>query len=138
MLRSIAAVLAGFVFIAALSFGADAAQRSLAPGFFDASGRMEDPSALLLVLAYVGVFAVTGCYLAARLAPRRPMLHALVLGSLGLVFNVVGTVAMWDTAPAWYHLTALALVMPYAWIGGRLRERELERTGAPGGARVTA
>jgi hypothetical protein len=55
------------------------------------------------------------------------MRHALILGVLGLIFNIAGTVAMWDTAPAWYHATALALVMPYAWIGGRIRERQLER-----------
>jgi hypothetical protein len=53
------------------------------------------------------------------------MAHALVLGALGLAFNVAGTIAMWDTAPAWYHAVALALVMPYAWLGGRIRERQL-------------
>jgi hypothetical protein len=78
-------------------------------------------------MGYVGLFAVTGCYLTARLVPRRPMLHALVLGALGLAFNVAGSVAMWDTAPAWYHAASLALVMPYAWLGGRLHEVELER-----------
>ena len=127
MLRSIAAVLAGFVLIAALSFGADAALRQAMPAAFDASGRVESTAVLLLIMGYVGLFAVTGCYLTARLAPRRPMLHALVLGALGLAFNVAGSVAMWETAPAWYHLASLALVMPYAWLGGRLREVELER-----------
>jgi hypothetical protein len=28
----------------------------------------------------------------------------------------------------WYHVVQLALVMPYAWLGGRLRERQLERS----------
>ena len=127
MLRSIAAVLVGFVLIAALSFGADAVLRQAMPEAFDASGRVESSAVLLLIMGYVGLFAVTGCYLTARLVPRRPMLHALVLGALGLAFNVAGSVAMWDTAPAWYHAASLALVMPYAWLGGRLHEVELER-----------
>jgi hypothetical protein len=76
-------------------------------------------------MLYVGVFATAGCYLTARLAPSQPMRHALVLGVLGLVFNVAGTVAMWDTAPAWYHVASLLLVMPYAWLGGRIRDRQL-------------
>jgi hypothetical protein len=130
MLRSVLAVLAGFLLIAALSFGADAVLRVVMPYAFDSTGRVDSPAILLLILAYVGVFAVSGCYLTARLAPARPMLHALVLGLLGLAFNVAGTVAAWDSAPAWYHIAALSLVMPFAWAGGRLRERELQSRGA--------
>jgi hypothetical protein len=129
MLRSIAAVAIGFVFIGALAVGADMVLKSVLPGAFDAAGRVDEVPVLLLIMGYVGLFAVTGCYLAARLAPGRPMLHALVLGALGLVFNVAGTVAMWHTAPAWFHVVSLLLVMPYAWAGGRLREVELERRG---------
>jgi len=128
MLRSIAAVLVGFVLIGALSFGADLVLRQAMPGAFDAAGRVESTAVLLLMMGYVGLFAVTGCYLTARLAPRRPMLHALVLGALGLAFTAINTFAVfWDTAPAWYHVASLALVMPYAWIGGRLRELQLAR-----------
>ena len=127
MLRSIAAIVFGFVLIGALAFGADAVLRSVMPSAFSPSGRVDSVPILLLMQAYVIIFAVTGCYLAARLAPRRPLAHALVLGALGLAFNVAGTIAMWNTAPAWYHVMALALVMPAAWLGGRLRERQLER-----------
>jgi hypothetical protein len=127
MLRSIVAIVAGFIFIGALSVGADAVLHALLPTVFDAAGRVESVPVLLFIITYVGVFAITGCYLTARLAPSRPMLHALILGALGLVFNIAGTVAMWNTAPAWYHIVALLLVMPYAWMGGRLREIELAR-----------
>lgn len=133
MLRSIAAVLFGFLLIGALSIGADVVLRQAMPTAFDAAGRVEGVAVLLLMMGYVGLFAITGCYLTARFAPRRPMLHALVLGALGLAFNVAGSAALWDTAPAWYHVASLALVMPYAWIGGRLREVELERNGAGAG-----
>jgi hypothetical protein len=127
MARSIIAVLVGFVVIGALAVGADFAMLAIAPGRFTLTGRMDDPAVLLLVLAYVFAFAVFGCWLAARLAPDRPLQHALVLGALGLAFNVVGTIARWDDAPVWYHVIALLLVMPAAWLGGRLRERPLER-----------
>lgn len=127
MWRSVMAIVVGFLFIGLLAFGADAVLRGAMPGAFDATGRMTSVSVLLLTLAYVGVFAIAGCWLAARLAPDRPMRHALILGMLGLVFNIAGSYAMWHTAPAWYHAIAIALVMPYAWIGGRIRERQLER-----------
>lgn len=133
MIRSIGAILAGFVSIAVLSFAASALVQSAMPGAFDAAGRTESVPVLLLSQAYVGVFAIAGCYLAARLAPSAPMRHALILGGLGLVFNVAGSIAMWDTAPAWFHALAIALVMPYAWVGGRLRELQLAQA-AGGGA----
>ena len=125
--RSIAAVVIGFVLIMVLAFGTDAAVRAALPGSFTPAGGTSDPGLLVASLAYVTLYAVAGCYLTARLAPGRPMAHALVLGVLGLLFNVAGTIAMWNMAPAWYHLTALVLVMPSAWLGGWLRERELGR-----------
>lgn len=128
-MRSVLAIVVGFVFIALLSFGADALLRSALPGAFNAAGRTDSVNVLLLTLAYVAVFAVAGCYLTARLAPSRPMWHALVLGLLGLIFTIVGTIAMWDAAPPWYNIVSLVLVMPYAWIGGKLAEH----TRAPGG-----
>ena len=82
--------------------------------------------------AYVAVYAIIGCYVTARLAPSRPMTHALILGALGLVLNLASTVPLWGTLPAWYLVMNLVLVMPYAWIGGRIRERQLVH-----GARTT-
>ena len=124
MLRSVLAVVAGFFFIGFLAFGADALMRSALPGVYSPSGRVDSVPVLLLVMGYVFVFAVAGCYLTARLAPRRPMLHALTLGALGLAFNVVGTIMMWETAPVWFHAVSLLLVMPAAWLGGWLRETQ--------------
>jgi hypothetical protein len=36
---------------------------------------------------------------------------------------------MWGQRPAWSIVLNLALVMPFAWIGGRLREQQLGRAG---------
>jgi hypothetical protein len=125
--RSIAAIAMGFAFIVILSFGADALLLQMMPDVFDAGGRVTSTPILILILGYVAVFAVAGCYLAARLAPARPMKHALILGGLGLVFSIAGMAASWASAPAWYHITALVMVMPYAWVGGWLEERHRAR-----------
>lgn len=125
--RSIVAIAAGFFFIMILSFGMDAILRVAVPDAFDAAGRTESAGMLVFSLLYVGVFAFAGCYIAARLAPSHPMRHALILGGLGLILNIAGSIAMWNTAPSWYHIIAIALVMPYAWLGGWLRERQLDR-----------
>jgi hypothetical protein len=131
MLRSILAVVAGFVVTAVLAISADAVLVRLVPDAFGPGGRTESIPILLVIQAYVAAAAIFGCWLAARLAPHSPMRHALVLGALGLAFNVAGSLAQWDITPAWYHALAWALVMPYAWLGGRLREIQIERAAAP-------
>lgn len=124
--RSILAVLAGFVLIFALATGTNLLLAAVAPDTFPGSGIVTDNVALVLTLVYVAVYAIGGCYLTARLAPSHPMRHALILGALGLAFNVMGVVATWGQVPAWYSLIGLVLTMPYAWIGGRIRENQLE------------
>ena len=128
--RSIAAIVAGFVLIAALAFTTGAALQGA--GLMPAPGvPMTDLGGVLIETAYVAIFAIAGCWFAAYLAPGRPMRHALILGLLGLAFNVLGAVAAWGQRPDWAILLNLALVIPYAWIGGRLREQQLEQERVP-------
>lgn len=131
MARSIMAVVVGFLLIGALSVGADALIHQLVPGAYDAQGRLTSVPLLLLTQAYVALFAIGGCYLCARLAPNRPMRHALILGALGLVFNIAGSYVRWADVPLWFHLMGLTLTLPYAYAGGWLRERELARQVQP-------
>ena len=53
------------------------------------------------------------------------MLHAMVLGFLGLAANVAGAVATWSRVPSlgphWYPVALTALALPTAWAGGKLR-----------------
>ena len=76
---------------------------------------------LLLATAYRTVYSIAGSYVTARLAPNRPMLHALVLGALGLVVCIVGAVVTWNKGPAfgphWYPVTLTVLAMPQCWLG---------------------
>ena len=128
MLRSIGSVVAGFLFIAIGVNAAGIPLRRMMPEAFDANGGTHDTTALLISFATVAVFAIAGSYLTARLAPNRPMRHALILAACGLVFNVTAAAMTWGYWPAWYTLVSLALVIPYGWLGGRLRERQLEGT----------
>jgi hypothetical protein len=126
IVRSILAIVAGFMFIGALA-GVTGTTLRMA-GIFPAAGEpVTDIALVLLETAYVAVFAVAGCWLAALIAPDRPMRHALILGALGFAFNVMGAVMTWGQRPVWAVLLNLALVMPYAWIGGRLREMQSGR-----------
>jgi hypothetical protein len=90
--------------------------------------------ALLLATIYRTVYGVLGSYLTARLAPSRPMPHAMVGGAIGLAVSILGAAVTWNKGPAfgphWYPLALVVLALPTAWVGGKLRVRQL-RIGAP-------
>lgn len=78
----------------------------------------------LIAVGYRVFIGISGCWLAARLAPSRPMVHALVLGTIGMALGIAGAVIMWDrganAGPHWYAIAVVAIALPCAWIGGRL------------------
>jgi hypothetical protein len=85
--------------------------------------------ALLLATAYRVVYGIAASYITARLAPNRPMLHALVGGVLGFIVSIVGAVATWNGGPAfgphWYPIALIVTALPCAWVGGKLRVMQL-------------
>jgi hypothetical protein len=133
--RSIVTIAVGFLFIAVLTLGTDALVRVAFPDAFDESGRTEKLSILIFSVVDVGIYTIVGCYLTARLAPSRPMWHALVVGLLGLIFVVADTIAFWPEAPTWFNVLSLAPLMLYAWIGGKLAARARTTGGTPSAAR---
>lgn len=124
MLRSIAAVLAGLVFIIATHVTTDAAMHAW--GVFPPEGQpMWDPGLNALALCYRSVFSVLGCALTAWLAPRAPMAHALTLGAIGTALASLGAyVAIpLNLGPMWYPVALAASALPCAWVGGMLVRR---------------
>jgi len=81
--------------------------------------------ALLLATIYRTIYSVGASYITARLAPRRPLLHAMIGGFLGLAAYIAGAVGTWNKGPAfgphWYPLALVVLSLPSAWVGGKLR-----------------
>jgi hypothetical protein len=81
--------------------------------------------ALLLATVYRTVYGVAASYIIARLAPDRPMQHALVGVVVGLAVSIVGAAVTWNKGPAfgphWYPLALVVLAMPQSWAGGKLR-----------------
>ena len=123
--RSIVAVVAGFVVTAALSLITDQVLHVL--NVYPPWGQpMYDPGLNALALGYRIVFTIFGCWLTARLAPHRPMFHAMVLGSIGFVIASAGAIVamtQFDLGPAWYPVALALSSLPCAWIGGKLHRQ---------------
>ncbi len=131
ILKSVGAILAGFVVGAVLSIGTDSVLQFLdifpppQEGFFV-------PWMIVLAIVYRSAYNVLGCYVTARLAPRRPMAHAMVIGVVGFVLTIVGTISHADKGPLWYGITLAFLAIPCAWLGATIRIRTRETVPAPG------
>ncbi|MGH9874142.1 MAG: hypothetical protein ACRD9S_16960 [Pyrinomonadaceae bacterium] len=90
ILRRIGAVFAGLVVVAVLDLGIDSILHATGvypPWFQPMSTRL-----WLLAIGYRTVDGITGGYVAARLAPDRPVTHALVLGGIGIVLSTLGVI----------------------------------------------
>jgi len=121
--RGTAAVVAGLAVNVVLGLGTDQLLHMV--GVYPrAWGQPMADSLFLLATGYRVVYGVAGAYLTARLAPDRPMGHALALGVVGAVIGTVGAVATWNAGPAfgprWYPLSLIPLAVACAWVGGRL------------------
>jgi multisubunit Na+/H+ antiporter MnhE subunit len=115
MLRSIGAVAAGY-FI----FGSSGLL------LFQLSGQdPHDPAPLNFKLASIiwgCVFALVAGWLTARIAPKRPATHAAILAALIALGAVVSLVAS-PPGAIWSQVSALVLMAPCAWLGGRIAAR---------------
>ena len=128
ILKSIGAVLAGLVFILVTHMGADR--------ILEASGIFPPPEQglhttwmLMLATAYRVILSIAGCYITARLAPSRPVAHALVLGSIGVIGSLAGLsmAISQNLSPLWYPIGLAILSLPSAWVGGKLAERRANK-----------
>ncbi|MCB1304474.1 MAG: hypothetical protein KDK37_09360, partial [Leptospiraceae bacterium] len=95
--KSILAVIAGFILVFALSLGADALMHAL--GIFPPWGEPMSDGLFALAATYRALFGIAGGFVTARLAPRRPMKHAVILGVLGSVAGLLGLIGTWDKGP---------------------------------------
>ena len=120
ILRSIGAVLAGFIFIGVTHTGTDAILENV--GVLPRGNLHVGTGLILLVIGYRAVFSLIGCYITAWLAPNRPLKHALALGIVGVVLSTVGAIvtANMNLGPSWYAWTLVAIALPIAWLGGKL------------------
>jgi hypothetical protein len=125
--KSIWAVIAGVLVIIVVTTLVDIAMHAI--GVFPPMDQPIDDALALLATSYRIVITIGGAFLTARLAPDKPMKHAMILGVVGTFLGIVGIVATWNRGlgPRWYPIALAVLAIPQCWVGGRLymmRSRE--------------
>jgi hypothetical protein len=124
MLKSIWAVVAGFLTVVVLSMGTDKV--------LEATGIFPPPSEmglfvtwmLAFALLYRTIYTVLGGYVTAWLAPQNPMKHVWILAIFGQIGGIMGVVAGWNLSAHWYPIALAVLAIPSVWLGGWLRTRK--------------
>jgi len=112
--RSIAALLIGMAAGIALTIATDLVLHAL--HVFPSWDQRVPDGLLALATAYRTVYSIAGSYVIARLAPYKPMQHALVAGAIGTIVSLAGAVATWNGGPAyephWYPIALVVLALP--------------------------
>ena len=119
--RSIGAVVAGFVAVFVLTTIVDVVLHAL--HVYPPWGQpMVEPGLNALALSYRIVITIAGAYITAKLAPRNPMRHALVLGVIGTIAAIGGAIAFIPKhfGPNWYPIAIAVTGLPCCWLGGLL------------------
>ena len=95
-------------------------------GVFPGMNQPLDDALALLATSYRIVIGIGAAWLTARLAPQKPMKHAMILGSVGVVLAIAGVVATWNLGlgPRWYPISLAVLALPQSWVGGWIYERQ--------------
>jgi hypothetical protein len=121
-------VLAGLVSVVILDTAIDVLMH--ATGIYPPWFQPMATSLWLVAIGYRMIDGTIGGYIAARLAPDRPMAHALALGIIGFVLSIAGVVATWNKGPEfgpkWYPLALVVVSLPCALLGGFLRARQVK------------
>jgi peptidoglycan/LPS O-acetylase OafA/YrhL len=117
---------------ALLSVGADVVMH--ATGVFPPWGQPMSDALFVWATVYRVAFTVLGGVITARLAPKKPMTHVLVLGAVGVVAASVGALATWNQGPEfgpkWYPILLVITALPCVWAGGMLSPRGKTEVGA--------
>ncbi len=118
-------MIAGLFTAALLSIAMDAVMH--ATGIFPPVGEVMSNGLFALATVYRCAFQTFGGYLAARLAPTRPMKHVWILAGIGQVLSLLGILAwqaMGDAGgPLWYPLALVVTAIPSVWLGGYMHQR---------------
>ena len=122
IIKSILAVIAGFLTIAVLSIVTDTIleMTHVFPPLTEKSADWM----LVLALVYRCVYSVIGGFVVARLAPSKPMKHVMILIIIGTIMGTLGAVANWDISVGqeWYPILLVILSIPAVWWGGRMKK----------------
>lgn len=135
MIRSMFAVIGGFVVVMAVVFGGTAVATQLIfpgglAGAIGASAEEAPPTYYALNIVLSLMAAVLGGWVTARMAPDREMVHVFALAFLMILMSLPSVLGYGETAhlqPIWYRWLLPVIGGGGALLGGRMRANAVGR-----------
>jgi hypothetical protein len=127
-MRSIAVVIVGFITLSvslyAMQGAGTAILRQMHPDL-PATVSIVNYSTLtrLLWIAWETMSMVAAGFVTARLAGSSHVVHATVMGAIQAIVTLWAMLSVPNDEPLWFWLTGIVLMIPAAWLGGRLAGR---------------
>lgn len=118
ILKSIGAVVVGFITVAGLSTITD-----MVLGYTGAFPPASTTGMLVFALVYRIIYTVLGGYVTALLAPNNKMTHVWVLAGIGQLGGIAGVVFGWSLSAHWYPIMIAGTAIPSVVFGGWLRTK---------------
>ncbi len=125
MLRTGLSIVVGFAVWSVLWLVGNQVALVLFPSRFAEDGSTRDATVLMLVLGLSVVISLVAGYLTGLVARGREVAAAATLGVVLLAVGIAVQLQYWEAMPIWYHLSFLLLLVPAAWLGGRMRASQL-------------
>jgi len=130
MIRSLLSVALGYVVMLVAQLGGDTVLTALAPAIMPEPGEPPDSAYFAFRLGTGFFFIAIGGYVAAMLAGRSEMKHALSLGALSITACILEGYYFAGEQPLWYTIALMFLSIPGALVGGHFRARQVAEHGA--------
>jgi hypothetical protein len=127
-MRSIVAVLAGFVTLSVALYamqGAGTAVLLRMHPDLPATASIVNHSTGTRVFWLIWETLSMGAagYVTARIASSSHVVHAVVMGAIQAIVTVWAMFSVRGDEPLWFWITGIAMMVPAAWLGGWLRTR---------------
>lgn len=135
MLRTILAVIVGFILWSFLWTGSDAIFSAISTDWgktsseFQAAVRNTTPytlsaTILLVLLIKSFIISIISGFFTALIA-RENLKSTCILGVLLLLFGIFIQSVYWNYMPLWYHVLFLLLLIPMTILGGKLKAQKV-------------
>lgn len=131
MIRIVLGIVAGFISWPLVWFSIEKTLSAVFPGWYGSdkqqfeevlkNGGEFSPNSVVLILDVL--FGAVSSLLAGMVAAWVSLGNAtavLVVGVLLLALGVAKMVMSWKYVPLWYHIIFTGMLLPMAWLGGRL------------------
>lgn len=125
MLRSISAVVIGFILWTILWLGSNSLLSVITPGSYNEDGSTDSQLLMLVILVISVLLSLLAGYVTARIVGASTAGPVWGLGILLLAVGLFVQISFWAQFSLWYHILFLGLLIPAVMVGARFVNRSI-------------